>query len=230
VEVTDMTPPRHDLEAQRAALANLLPEHVDAIAIVPLHVSALNDLIGQHIAKGTSVITFHNDAPESARTLFVGPDAFRSGILAGELLAKLMGGGGRILTFPGLLHEYQLVQRYEGLRNELKRHPDIPERCACGVHDLKSCAPGSMCNREPVEGIYLGLSEQILEICRALQQFGLRVPCVGFTNTQETEPFVKSGVLSANRRHQQGYFAVQRAYEAAGCRGGPTPPGIPVVA
>ena len=58
-----------------------------------------------------------------------------------------------------------------------------------------------MRNREPVEAIYLGLFEQILEICRALQRFGLRVPCVGFTNTEQAEPFVKSGGPDAWNPH-----------------------------
>jgi ABC-type sugar transport system substrate-binding protein len=60
--------------------------------MVPVHDSALDDLIGRHAARGVPVVTFHSDAPRSGRTLFVGPDAFHSGVLAGELLSKLMVG------------------------------------------------------------------------------------------------------------------------------------------
>jgi ABC-type sugar transport system substrate-binding protein len=84
--------PRYDVEAQRSILADLLHERVDAIAMVPVHDSALDDLIGRHAARGASVVTFHSDAPRSGRTLFVEPDAFHSGVLAGELLSKLMVG------------------------------------------------------------------------------------------------------------------------------------------
>ena len=228
VEVADVTPPRHDVEAQRSILADLLQERVDAIAMVPVHESALDDLIGRHVARGASVVTFHSDAPQSGRTLFVGPDAFHSGVLAGELLAKLMGRRGRVFTFPGPRHEYHLGQRYDGLRREVERHPGLNEVVACIDSDLTSSVVDLIRGAGPINGIYVG-SEQIVEVAKALQECALRIPCVGFTNSEEVEPFVKSGVVSAivdESRFQQGYFAVQKAYEAAAKTGGPAPPGI----
>jgi diguanylate cyclase (GGDEF)-like protein len=228
VEVADLTPPRHDVEAQRASLADLLHERVDAIAIVPVHRSALDDLIDRHVARGASVITFHSDAPQSRRTLFVGPDAFHSGVLAGELLAKLMGRRGRVLTFPGPRHEYHLAQRYDGLRREVESHPGLNEVAACVGPDLAAAVVDLIRRAGPIDGIYVG-SEQIVGIAKALQENELRIPCVGFTNSEEVEPFLKSGVVSAivdESRFQQGYFAVQKAYEAAARMGGSAPPGI----
>ena len=227
-EVADITPPRYDVEAQRSILADLLHREVDAIAMVPLHVSALNDVIGQHVARGAAVVTFHSDAPESGRTLFVGPDAFHSGVLAGELLAKLMGRRGRILTFPGPRHEYHLARRYDGLRCELERHPGLSEVAASINLDLTAGVAELIRSAGPIDGIYVG-SEQIVEVARDLQECGLGIPCVGFTNSEEVEPFVRSGVVSAvidESRFQQGYFAVQKAYEAVARKGGPAPPGI----
>ena len=228
VEVANVTPPRHDVEAQRSILADLLHERVDAIAMVPVHDSALDDLIGRHAARGASVVTFHSDAPRSGRTLFVGPDAFHSGVLAGELLSKLMGRVGRVLTFPGPRHAYHLAQRYDGLRREVERNPGLNEVVACIDSDLAAGVVELIRHAGPIDGIYVG-SEQIVEVAKALQECELHIPCVGFTNSEEVEPFVKSGVVSAivdESRFQQGYFAVQKAYEAAAKRGAPAPPGI----
>ncbi len=205
VEVANVTPPRHDVEAQR-----------------------FDDLIGRHAARGVPVVTFHSDAPRSGRTLFVGPDAFHSGVLAGELLSKLMGRVGRVLTFPGPRHAYHLAQRYDGLRREVERHPSLNEVVACIDSDLAAGVVELIRHAGPIDGIYVG-SEQIVEVAKALVECELRIPCVGFTNSEEVEPFVKSGVVSAivdESRFQQGYFAVQKAYEAAAKRGAPAPPGI----
>src|ERR1022692_4802155 len=199
------TPPRHDVEAQR-----------------------FDDLIGRHAARGVPVVTFHSDAPRSGRTLFVGPDAFHSGVLAGELLSKLMGRVGRVLTFPGPRHAYHLAQRYDGLRREVERNPGLNEVVACIDSDLAAGVVELIRHAGPIDGIYVG-SEQIVEVAKALVECELRIPCVGFTNSEEVEPCVKSGVVSAivdESRFQQGYFAVQKAYEAAAKRGGPAPPGI----
>jgi ABC-type sugar transport system substrate-binding protein len=101
VEVENLTTERLDVERQREILTWLLEEQVAAIGILPAHTSALDDLIDRHELRGTPVITFHGDAPGSRRSAFVGPNAPRSGALAGEVLAKFMGGRGRVVSFPG---------------------------------------------------------------------------------------------------------------------------------
>ncbi len=65
------------------------------------------------------MITFHSDAPDSNRAAFVRPDLHRAGLLAGEVLAKMMHGQGRIFSFPGSLHKFHLAQRYNGFRDAL---------------------------------------------------------------------------------------------------------------
>ncbi|MGA2736556.1 MAG: diguanylate cyclase [Bryobacteraceae bacterium] len=228
VEVADITQPRHDIGAQRAILTELLQERVDAIALVPMHSSDLNDLIERHVARGTAVVTFHSDAPQSARTLHVGPDAFHSGVLAGELLAKLMGRRGRILTIPGPRHEYHVAQRYDGLRREVERYAGLNEVIACTNFDLAGDFVELIRCNGPIDGIYVG-SEQIAEVAKTLQLGALDIPCVGFTCTADVEPFLRNGVVAAvidGSRFQQGYFAVQKAYAAAAQQSGPAPPGI----
>ncbi|HXM41688.1 MAG TPA: diguanylate cyclase [Bryobacteraceae bacterium] len=166
--------------------------------------------------------------PQSGRTLYVGPDAFHSGVLAGELLAKLMGRRGRVLTIPGPRYEYHTAQRYDGLRRELERHAGLNEIVACTSSGLAADLVESIGCTGPVDGIYVG-SEQIAEVAKALQQCALCIPCVGFTRTADVEPFLRNGVISAvvdGSRFQQGCFAVQKAYEAATQKSGAVPPGI----
>ena len=68
------------------------------------------------------MITFHGDAPDSQRAAFVRPDILQAGVLAGEVLAKMMHGSGRVLSFPGSLDEFHLAQRYQGFRNALTHY------------------------------------------------------------------------------------------------------------
>src|ERR1700733_7515940 len=65
VEVQNLTAQRVDAAEQRRILEVLLDSRPDAIAISPAHATALNDLIAEHARRGTPVITFHSDAPDS---------------------------------------------------------------------------------------------------------------------------------------------------------------------
>ena len=221
VEVQNLTTELADVSQQRRILETLLDTRPDAIALLPLHASALNDLIDAHVLAGTPVIAFHSDAPQSQRLAFVGADAEQSGALAGEVLAKLMHGRGQVLSFPGSLEEFHLAQRYQGFLAALAR-------CGGRVHEIQCSdtrAPFATTRQllrhyGPVAGYYVG-NEDLAAIATAINEsaepFGVPTPLVGFSNTDPVRPLLDRGVVSAvidENRYQLGYFAVQKAYEA----------------
>ncbi len=216
VEVQDLTTEGLDVGGQRKILDMLLANPVNAIALMPVHATALNDLISQHARNGTPVVTFHADAPESRRAAFVSPDLNQAGALAGEALAKLMGGRGRILSFPGPLDQFHLARRYEGFRKALSRYSGRIEESPCGGCASGPITPELLESFGPVDGYYVG-SEDLAGIARVIEQLGVQMPCVGFSNTGQVRAFLERGTVSAvidENRYQLGYFAVQKAYEA----------------
>jgi diguanylate cyclase (GGDEF)-like protein len=217
VQVRNLPTESHSVAEQQAVLRQLLDDGVDGIAIVPAHGEALNHLIEQHAARGTPVVTFHGDAPASRRSAFVGPDAFQSGVLAGELLAKLMGGKGRIVSFPGP-EMHHLSQRDLGFRAELADHPG----CSVVTSHIPDIQPFETLPVELLEllrtadGVYVG-DKDLVKVAAALELAGLCAPCVGFGNTDLLQPFLARRTVSAvidDQRYLQGYFAVQKTYEA----------------
>jgi diguanylate cyclase (GGDEF)-like protein len=218
VEVQDLTTERRDVSGQRKLLETLLVNPVAAIALMPAHSSALDDLIDRHARNGTPVVTFHADAPGSRRRAYVSPDLHQAGALAGEALAKLIRGRGRILSFPGSLDEFHLARRYAGFRAALSLYAGRIEEAPCW---LKSAAPDAITPEllesfGLVDGYYIG-SEDLVAIASAIEQLGVRRPTVGFTNSEPVRPLLEQGIVSAvidENRYQLGYFALQKAYEA----------------
>jgi len=218
VEVQNLTTGCSDVGEQRKLLEMLLESRPDAIALLPADVSQLNDLINQHVRRGTHVVTFHGDAPQSQRVAFVGPDLVQSGALAGEVLAKLMHGHGRILSFPGSLHQFHMAQRYQGFRNSLARYAGRIEE----AHWRSESGVCPVLTREeldaygPLAGCYVG-NEDLARIAAAIESLEVKIPCIGFSNTEPVRPLLARGIISAvidENRYQIGYFAVQKAYEA----------------
>lgn len=210
VEVQDLTTRGCDLGAQREILETLLNGSVDGIALMPAHSTALNDLIEHHDRNGVPVVAFYADAPASLRAAFVGPDPYQAGELAGEVLAKLTGGRGRILSFPGSSDQFHLEQRYQGFRKSLEHYGSRIEESAYNPE------AGGLSALGQVAGFYIGTPE-FAPIAEWIEHAGIRAPCVGFTNSDRVRPLLQSGTISAvidENRYQLGYFAVQKAYEA----------------
>jgi diguanylate cyclase (GGDEF)-like protein len=222
VEVQNLTTRHDDVREQRKILETLLDSRPDAIGLSPVHATELNDLIDQHVLRGTPVITFYSDAPDSQRVAFVHPDLYQAGVLAGEALAKLIRGPGRVLSFPGSLDAYHLAQRYQGFRDGLARF-------AGRIEEVLSCLTGHPAAGitlryleafSPLVGYYVG-NDDLVSIANAIERLGedprSRTPCIGFSNTEHVRPLLDRGVISAvidENRYQLGYFAVQKAYEA----------------
>jgi diguanylate cyclase (GGDEF)-like protein len=208
----------HDLTAQRRILANLRDNPPAALALVPAHISDLNPQLAQLAALQVPMITFHADAPASARKSYVGTDPDHSGALAGDVLAMLMHGTGTVASFPGSLETEHLKQRYLGFRRQLKlRAPDIKESFShSGFNGLAEGVERALENNQELAGIYVGCS-RAHTVGRILSQSGRQIPCVGFDLTDLTRPFLSSGILSAmidEDVYHQGYLAIQFAYEA----------------
>lgn len=218
VQVRNLTTQRYDVAGQQEILTQLLDEDGDGIAILPAHSKALDPLIDQHESAETPVVTFHGDAPESRRSAFVGPDPFQAGVLAGEVLAKLMRGKGTVLSFPGSFEKHHLFQRDQGFRAELAAHAESRVVTA-SIPDLdpfEQFPAAALEELRAADGLYVG-SEDLVKAAAALEQTGLSVPCVGFGNTEPVQAFLARQTVSAvidEHRYLQGYFAVQKVYEA----------------
>ena len=87
-------PPRTDVAEQITIIENLILQGVEGIGISPNDPTAVKDVIARAIKQGIPVVTFDSDSPESKRLAYIGTDNKAAGRVAGETLAKFMGGEG----------------------------------------------------------------------------------------------------------------------------------------
>jgi len=127
-----------------------------------------------------------------------------------------MGGQGRVLSFPGSPDEFHLAERYQGFRDALERYAGRIQESAWNIGPPSAITPQLLRACGPVDACYAG-SAELVTIAAAIEELGIRTPCIGFSNTEQIRPFLERGVISAvidENRYQLGYFAVQKAYEA----------------
>ena len=113
-----------DADGQISEIETLMGK-MDGLAISSVSTDALAPLIDKVIAAGIPVVTFNTDNPESKRLAFAGQDLVQSGREAGKLMAKVLGGKGKVMITTIDAAAQWSLDREKGAREALKAEPGI---------------------------------------------------------------------------------------------------------
>lgn len=92
---------------------------IDGVLIQPYDATALNPAIDRLVMSGKPVVTFGADAPDSKRLCYVGPDAYKSGRIGGQILANYIGKFGKVFLISQSLGHMQTSLRQRGFLDRI---------------------------------------------------------------------------------------------------------------
>ena len=172
-----------DLEAQLNAIAELVDEEVNGIALAPYNDDCIRERINALARQGIPVVTLNTDIENSDRLAYVGSNYFKSGATAAGLLCHTE----RIAGFQKTLRPYRNrihiadvievhddeIESYEKTFQLLRDHPEI---------NALYFAAG---------GVYGG--------CRGVTALGRqnRMSIVAYDLVPTTRELIKKGIISA---------------------------------
>ncbi|MBV9766009.1 MAG: substrate-binding domain-containing protein [Acidobacteriaceae bacterium] len=124
VKVDMVGPERYDPKAEQEAFEEAVADKPSGILISPADPNLMTADIDSALQNGIPVLTVDSDAPKSKRLFFVGSDNYAAGRSGGQLIAKLLGGKGKVVmfTYPG---QANLTERRQGYETAFKGYPDI---------------------------------------------------------------------------------------------------------
>lgn len=126
VEVVWRGPLREDdRDSQVTEVENAVARGVDGIALAPLDDSALAGPVSSAMKRGIPVVIFDSGLKGDDYVSFVATDNDVGGRLAGEHMAKLLGGKGRIVLLRYAEGHDSTTRREEGFLAALKQHPGL---------------------------------------------------------------------------------------------------------
>ena len=107
---------------QQRIVDDLLTKGVDGIAISPVDPRNQTALIDA-AAERALVFTQDSDAPQSARTCYIGTDNVAAGRQAGQLIREALPDGGSVMLFVGKLDAQNAQERIQGIKEALEGSP-----------------------------------------------------------------------------------------------------------
>src|SRR5689334_21737931 len=206
---------------QQRVVDDLLTKGVDAIAISPVDPQNQTAMIDA-AAKRALVFTQDSDAPQSARTCYIGTDNVAAGRQAGQLIREAIPEGGAIMLFVGKLDARNAQERVQGIKEVLAGSNihiiDVRTDDADNVR-AKANAADTLVRYPDIKGL-VGLwsynGPAILNAVREAGKVG-RVRIITFDEADETLAGIKAGAIHATvvqQPYEFGYQAIKRMAQA----------------
>lgn len=168
------------------------------VIIQPISANGLNSQINALADAGIPVITFGADAPDSKRLCYVGPNAYKSGRIGGQILANYVGKKGKVYIVNQGGDHMQTRERTVGFMDRMREY--YPEICLQELNlnddqELYYHAVQSVVTREQVVGLFCTDANTLIA-GQALHDLGRKdVALVGFDLSNDGISLMKDGYI-----------------------------------
>ena len=197
-----------DIDPQISAIENFITQKVDAIVVAPADSRALVPPLARAIKAGIIVINIDVALDEAAKKqagvdlAFVGPDNRAGAKMSGDVLAKALGTGGKVVIIEGNPGADNAQQRKRGFDDSVKegKLDLVDSRTAHWETEEANSVFSNILTAHPdVQGVMAANDSMALGVVKAIDASGKsgKIKVVGFDNIAAVQPLLKDGKLIA---------------------------------
>jgi ribose transport system substrate-binding protein len=197
-----------DIDTQISAIENFITQKVDAIVVAPADSRALVPPLARAIKAGIIVINIDVALDEAAKKqagvdlAFVGPDNRAGAKMSGDVLAKALGPGGKVVIIEGNPGADNAQQRKRGFDDSVKegKLDLVDSRTAHWETEEANSVFSNILTAHPdVQGVMAANDSMALGVVKAIDAAGKsgKIKVVGFDNIAAVQPLLKDGKLIA---------------------------------
>lgn len=169
----------NDRADQIKLVDSAIASQVDAIALAPIDAEALAPAVERAVAKGIPVVILDSALNSEAPISYIATDNYHGGELAGERLAELLDGEGRIILLRYAVGSASTDQREQGFIDTIAKYPGITfvsdDQYAGGTSDSAQKVAQSLVTRfrGRVDGVFTPNESSTSGMLRALRDAGM---------------------------------------------------------
>jgi ribose transport system substrate-binding protein len=225
VKLAVLAPEREvNIDQQVGILEDQITRGVSALAVAPAGVSEILPVLDKAKAAGIPVLIVDTDVNWPAKLSYIGADNRVGGRIAGEYIAKLLGGKGKVAVIRGILGIATHEERLAGFREAIARAPGIECVAVQPANSERALGMTVMENlltaHPDLKAVFATNDQMALGAVEAIAAHNLtgKVQVVGFDATWEAVRAVVAGRLAgdmAGLPEVMGRRAVEEAILAA---------------
>lgn len=225
VRLAVLAPEREiNIDQQVAIVEDQITRRVAAMAVAPTGAAELIPVLDRARAAGIPVVIFDTDINWAGKPTYVGSDNRKAGRIAGEYIAKILGGKGQVAVIRGILGVMTHEDRVAGFREGIAGAPGIECVTVQPANSERALAMTVMENlltRYPdLKAVFAANDQMALGAVEAVAAHNMsgKVAIVGMDATYEAVRAVEAGRLAgdvAMYPEGLGRAAVEAALKAA---------------
>ncbi|MBI4757991.1 MAG: sugar ABC transporter substrate-binding protein, partial [Chloroflexi bacterium] len=218
VDLTVLAPPAEtDVATQVSQIEDQITKKVDAIVVAPTDVAGLNPTFDKAKAAKIPVLFVDTDAPWPDKVTFIGTDNRAGGKLAGEYIAKQLGGKGKVAVITGVMAQQTHIDRVGGAVDAMKAAglTIVAQQPANSLRDLAQTVMENILTANPdVAAVFASNDLMALGAMEAIKAAKKKVIVVGFDANPDAAKSILAGEMSASiaqSPYNMGKFGVENA-------------------
>jgi len=120
IKATFFVPQQEDVGEQLSRLEDFMNKGVDGIAFAASDPNAVKTVVNKALQKNIHCITLDTDAPGTGRYVYIGTGNYEAGKIAGEKMAELLEGEGKVAIGVGSITAQNALDRINGFKEAVK--------------------------------------------------------------------------------------------------------------
>ncbi len=215
----------NDRQGQINEVETFVNRKVAGIVLAPLDKAALRRPVAEAKAQGLPVVIFDSGLDSEDYVSYVSTDNVKGGRLAGEHLAKILGGKGKVAVLRYMEGSASTTERETGFLEAAKAGglevvSDNQYAGATADTALKA-SENFLSSVKAIDGLFCPNESSVVGMLQALKAAGLagKVKLVGFDSSESLVAALRSGELHATvvqNPVRMGYLAVKAMVEHLG--------------
>lgn len=205
IEIINIPFRGNDYKLQRKILENVFDKYsssIDGLLTVPWNSSELNNIINKFSDSGISVVTINTDAPFSKRIACIAPPSEKIGMLAAELMSKMIDSSGKVIIISGNKETTLHNKIVEGFINVMSKELpliDIIQIIDTNSNNTYETLKEFFKNFDNIKGIYSNNSRNTLLVGNLIKEMNLlnKFKVIGTDIFDESIKFLRDNIVQA---------------------------------
>ena len=214
-----------DREAQIKVVEDFIARGISGLVIAPLDDVALREPVANATRAGIPVVIVDSPLQSQDYVAYVATDNYKGGVMAGEYLAKLLQGKGKVIMLRCAVGSASTLERERGWSEAVKKFPELQvvsdnqyggvttETAFQASENLLSRLTGPD-GALTIQGIFSSNESTTFGMLRALQDGGWagKVKFVGFDSSSKLIEALRAGQINGlilQNPFQMGYLGVK---------------------